>query len=346
MKRAATLAALAAFMTAALAARAQPSVFGLPGSPGSLLSFAPEILCDAEGEPGSVIRAQASAAEGIDSLAAFIADAEGRVVARAAGFPAEGRPPAKSWEALTGVPSTTRPGAYRLLVSVSRLGRQAILLAPLRIRRKAFRSEGIALTRPLSTLLTEPDPRKAEESRKLAEILSGARAEDLFERGAFDYPVEGAVRTSGYGDRREYRYATGGSDASVHNGIDLALPEGSRISACGQGRVVLAAERIVTGLSVVIEHLPGVYSLYFHMSEISVKEGEVVEKGRLLGRVGKTGLATGPHLHWETVVRGVAVDPELFVGAPILERPIRPDGAAPRRGAAGLDNSAVSAPNG
>ncbi len=343
MRRAATAFALLA--AAALAAQAQPSVFGLPGTPGSLLSFAPDVLCDAEAEPGSVIRARATSTEGIDSVTAYIADAQGSVIARAAGFPAEGRSPARSWDALAGVPSTTRPGAYRLLVCVSRLGRQSLALAPIRIRRRVFRSEDIALTRPLSGLLTEPDPRKTEEARKLAGIVSGARAEDLFERGPFAYPVEGAVRTSRYGDRREYLYATGGSDASVHNGIDLALPEGSPVSACGQGRVVLAAERIVTGLSVVIEHLPGVYSLYFHLSRISVTEGEVVEKGALLGLVGKTGLATGPHLHWEVQVRGVAVDPEAFVGAPILDRPIRP-GAAERSGAAGLDNGAISVPNG
>ncbi len=334
--------ALLAFLAAAaLAAQAQPSDFGLTGP---LLSFAPEILCDAEGEPGSVIRAQARSAEGIDSFTAYIADAEGNVVSRAAGFPAEGRPPARSWDALAGVPSTARPGVYRLLVSVSRLGREALLLASVRVRPKGFRSENIALSQPLAALRTEYDQRKVEEARRLVELLSGARAENLFERGAFAYPVEGAVRTAGFGDRREYRYATGGSGAAVHNGIDIALPEGRPVSACGQGKVVLAGERIVTGLSVVIEHLPGVYSLYFHMSGISVKEGDVVEKGGLLGLVGKTGLATGPHLHWEVDVRGVAVDPELFVGTPILERPIRPAGAAPRDDAAVREGPARPAP--
>jgi murein DD-endopeptidase MepM/ murein hydrolase activator NlpD len=312
---------LALLAGAALGLHAQPP--DPAGPAGGLLSFAPEISCDTESEPGSVIRAQAHSPEGIDSLTAYLADTEGNVVSLAAAFPAESGTPASSWDALIGVPSTARRGEYRVLVTVSRLGRESLLLAPLSITRRAFRSENIALSQPLSVLRTEFDQRKVEEARRLAELLASARAENLFERGPFVFPVEGAVRTAGFGDRREYTYATGGSDAAVHNGLDLALPEGRPVSACAQGRVVMAGDRIVTGLSVVIEHLPGVYSLYFHMSDISVREGELVEKGALLGRVGRTGLATGPHLHWEISVRGVAVDPEPFVQGPILGRAFR-----------------------
>ena len=72
----------------------------------------------------------------------------------------------------------------------------------------------------------------------------------------------------------------------------------------------MARSRIVTGDTVVIEHLPGVYSLYYHLDEIFVEEGEEIAVEALIGTVGSTGLATGPHLHWEIRVAGVPVSPE------------------------------------
>jgi murein DD-endopeptidase MepM/ murein hydrolase activator NlpD len=84
--------------------------------------------------------------------------------------------------------------------------------------------------------------------------------------------------------------------------------------------VVLARPRIVTGNSVVIEHLPGVYSLYYHLDTIAVSEGEMVQTASLLGTSGSTGLATGPHLHWEIRVSGENTDPDALVARPILDR--------------------------
>jgi murein DD-endopeptidase MepM/ murein hydrolase activator NlpD len=86
--------------------------------------------------------------------------------------------------------------------------------------------------------------------------------------------------------------------------------------------VVLAKERIITGNSVVIEHLPGVFSLYYHLQDIEVQEGQRLFQGQRIGTVGMTGLATGPHLHWELRVSGVAVDPDFFVGRPVIDRTV------------------------
>ena len=75
----------------------------------------------------------------------------------------------------------------------------------------------------------------------------------------------------------------------------------------------MAENRISTGWSVVIEHLPGVYSLYYHMDSLTVEKGDMVKRGTLIGYSGATGLATGPHLHWEVRVNGNAVNPDFFV---------------------------------
>jgi murein DD-endopeptidase MepM/ murein hydrolase activator NlpD len=86
------------------------------------------------------------------------------------------------------------------------------------------------------------------------------------------------------------------------------------VFAAGAGRVALAENRISTGWSVVIEHLPGLYSLYYHMDSLAVKAGQMVKQGEEIGKSGATGLATGPHLHWEMRLNGSPVNPDMFLG--------------------------------
>jgi hypothetical protein len=235
-----------------------------------------------------------------ESFVTVLLDARGRVVSRGTSFRW-----GAGWLSLLGIPSTARPGSHQLWIPDIRL--------PFSVTARAFASEAIPLTSTLTALRTQPDPRKTAEAVELARLLEGRNPEAFFETGAFAMPLPKPRRTAGYGDRREYRYDNGGSDLSVHNGVDLALPEGTPVAACGRGRVVMAKERVVTGWTVVIEHLPGLFSLYFHMSGIGVREGDLIEKGQVVGTLGKTGLATGPHLHWEVQAGGVAVDPDLLI---------------------------------
>ena len=74
----------------------------------------------------------------------------------------------------------------------------------------------------------------------------------------------------------------------------------------------MAEDRISTGWSVCVEHLPGLYSLYYHMSELKVEVGQMVDTGDLLGLSGATGLATGPHLHWEVRLNMEAISPDFM----------------------------------
>jgi Peptidase family M23 len=241
-----------------------------------------------------------------ESFPTVLLDGGGRVVSRGASFRW-----GVGWLSLIGVPSTARPGAYQMWLPDIRV--------PFQVTARQFASETIPLTSELTALLTQPDPRKTAEAVELARILAAADPGEVHETGAFALPLTKPRRTAGYGDRREYRYDNGSSDLSVHNGVDLALPEGTPVAACGRGRVVMAKERVVTGWTVVIEHLPGLYSLYYHMSGVTVREGELVEQGQRVGSLGATGLATGPHLHWEVQAGGVAVDPDrLTAGLPFV----------------------------
>ena len=123
--------------------------------------------------------------------------------------------------------------------------------------------------------------------------------------GPFIWPVAEIV-VSPFGIRRSYN---GGPVNSFHMGIDLAADEGTPVAAGNSGRVAYVGSGPTHGNSVLIDHGDGVFSGYNHLSVISVQVGQMVNKGDLVGLVGSTGMATGPHLHWEIIVRGLPVDP-------------------------------------
>jgi murein DD-endopeptidase MepM/ murein hydrolase activator NlpD len=218
--------------------------------------------------------------------------------------------------ALLAVPSTARSGGATVQIE-SPSGLLGEL--PLVIGERSFVSETIELNPANTALRTVPDPQKTAESEHLWSILSAA-GKECFALDPFVFPVESTRRTSFFGDRRVFKYSNGASDTSIHAGIDYGVPLGTRVTACAPGKVVLARARIVTGNSIVVEHLPGVYSLYYHLDTIAVSEGEIVKNGSLLGTSGSTGLATGPHLHWEIRVAGENTDPDALVAHPILDR--------------------------
>lgn len=123
-------------------------------------------------------------------------------------------------------------------------------------------------------------------------------------RGPFVAPVA-ARATSNFGTRSVYN----GEPRSPHAGVDFSSPTGTRIVAPGDGRVVLVDDLFFTGKTVVIDHGLGLVSLFAHLSSTAVRVSDVVEGGTLVGQVGATGRATGPHLHWGVRLNGARVDP-------------------------------------
>jgi murein DD-endopeptidase MepM/ murein hydrolase activator NlpD len=104
-----------------------------------------------------------------------------------------------------------------------------------------------------------------------------------------------------------------GKKRSIHWGTDFRAKRGTPIRAVLGGKVVLARELYFTGKTVVIDHGLGLHTLYAHMSRITVKEGQRVKRGQLIGRVGSTGRSTGPHLHFGFYVQGVKADPMIVI---------------------------------
>ena len=291
--------------------------FAPPGE----LPLRPRISVPREVEPGGVVRVFAVSPDPLDGISAQLTDANGRSLSRATRFRLSQGEEGEAWVALIGIPCTAPPGPRTLEVKAFAGSRDCLLRADLPVSARTFAAETIALDKTLSDLRTVPDQRKAQEARDLARLLAVAHDDALFGTEPFAMPISTAWRrTAGYGDRREYRYEAGSSDLSVHGGIDMAAPEKTPVAACARGRVVFAGDRILTGKTVAIEHLPGVFSIYYHMADILAREGDVPAAGQQIGSVGKTGLATGPHLHWEVQILGTAVDPEALVRRTVLDR--------------------------
>jgi murein DD-endopeptidase MepM/ murein hydrolase activator NlpD len=164
---------------------------------------------------------------------------------------------------------------------------------------------------PESTALLDPAIVQEEENTR-AGVFAMFTPQRLWS-GPFIYPVAAEIG-SYYGTRRSYN---GGPVSGYHHGLDLAAGEGAPIAASNGGRVAYAGPSPLRGNSVIIDHGVGVFSGYHHLSAINVQVGQMVTQGEVIGAVGSTGMVTGPHLHWEIIVRGMEVDPLLWVSEPI-----------------------------
>jgi murein DD-endopeptidase MepM/ murein hydrolase activator NlpD len=205
--------------------------------------------------------------------------------------------------ALVGIHALTEVGAHPLKLSATDAeGQHTEVLLSVSVVDGSYGVENIVLPPDRSALL-DPDLLKAERDR-LAQVLGVFGRQQLWV-GPFTVPVEGPI-TSQFGTRRSYN---GGPARSYHEGIDYDAPPGAAVLAANDGQVALAEPLTVRGNAVIVDHGLGVHSGYYHLSEISVQEGQQVKKGDVVGKVGDTGLATGPHLHWEIRVSGINVNP-------------------------------------
>lgn len=153
----------------------------------------------------------------------------------------------------------------------------------------------------------------ARRGPELAQI-NGARAihsESKGWRQSFVWPAKGRI-SGQFGSQRIYN----GDPGSYHSGVDIAAPAGTYFVAPADGVVTLAASSPFTleGNLLMIDHGMGLNSAFLHGSEILVKEGQEVKRGEPIGRIGSTGSATGPHLHWSMKWNAARIDPILLTG--------------------------------
>jgi murein DD-endopeptidase MepM/ murein hydrolase activator NlpD len=159
-----------------------------------------------------------------------------------------------------------------------------------------------------------PPPAIAERiAREQAQVVAARAADDArvdFAQ-AFIWPTTGRI-SGRFGNQRLYN----GTPGSAHSGMDIAVPSGTPVRAPAAGVVTLAQpDFYLTGGTLLLDHGHGVSSNFLHLSRIDVKPGERVVQGQVIARVGATGRATGPHLHWGMNWFDVRIDPLL-----VLER--------------------------
>ncbi len=132
--------------------------------------------------------------------------------------------------------------------------------------------------------------------------------EEMLWRGAFQ-PLPNAARRAGFGDRRTYRYQGRDVDRQLHLGLDMASTSRAAVPAANDGIVAFADDLAIYGRTVIVDHGMGLFTLYAHLSDLSVAKADVVSKGDLVGHSGATGLAGGDHLHFAVIVGGEFADP-------------------------------------
>lgn len=188
-------------------------------------------------------------------------------------------------------------------------GRMGKLFLPLAVQPREFGVQHLKLSKSQERKYSAKD---AEREKKLIGAALDLVTSERRWQESFVMPVEGRVSTE-FGleryvnDRFSYR----------HRGVDIACPEGTPVKAAADGRVALAEEGfILHGTTVILDHGQGVSTLYIHLSEISVAAGERVRQGETIGRVGSTGVATGPHLHFAVYAYHEAVDPFFWTDLP------------------------------
>ena len=208
-----------------------------------------------------------------------------------------------TWFSLAGVAYETKPGTYDLaLEAVMRDGHVLRIVKPVTVRAAKYKTS--RLTVPQKYVTPDPETLKRIEAEK--EIKNAAFAHFIPSpdwAGNFVAPVPMEV-SENYGTSRTFN----GKLASVHRGTDFRAPLGTPVHASNAGEVVLARELYYEGNCIVIDHGLGFMTMYMHLSQFDVKEGDKVEKGRTIALSGGTGRVTGPHLHMSVRWNGEYLD--------------------------------------
>jgi murein DD-endopeptidase MepM/ murein hydrolase activator NlpD len=216
----------------------------------------------------------------------------------------------RTWGALIGLDLDVEPGDHVVRIAGTTSGGvQLTATRSLHVEPKEFPTRTLQVAPRFVTPPPQARPRIEQERMLLSRLFRVAHAEPRW-REAFQLPIAGVV-VSGFGVRSVFN----NEPRAPHGGADFASPEGTPVAAPGAGEVVLVRDLYFTGNTVVIDHGLGLQSLFAHLSRTDVHEGDTVARGQIVGAVGSTGRATGPHLHWTVRLNGARVDPLSLVFA-------------------------------
>jgi len=212
----------------------------------------------------------------------------------------------EAWVALVGIPLSTRPGS-KLRLEVQYADKQRRL--EIAVTRKKYPQQKLSMASEQAELPPEQLARYEQERKHIQEVLrtfSEAGPTSL----AMREPVPGR-RSGSFGMRR----VINGVARNPHSGMDIAAAEGTPVGAVSAGRVIDTGEYLFLGRTVIVDHGQGLITLYSHLSAVNAALGESVPAGATIGKVGATGRATGPHLHFSVYLNTAAVDPAYFLNS-------------------------------
>jgi len=207
----------------------------------------------------------------------------------------------REWIAVVGIPLGAKPGDYAIRVRGE--GRRAFA-----VQGKQYAVQRVTIENRRKVDPTALDMKRIRREHAIIEATLDTWRPAARVPLRFDLPVRGPV-SSPFGLRRIFN----GEPRAPHSGIDIAVPAGTPIRAPAPGRVAAVGGFFFDGNMVMLDHGQGLVTLYGHMEKILVKKGQQVKRGEVIGLVGQTGRATGPHLHWGVSLNNARVDPTLFL---------------------------------
>lgn len=219
---------------------------------------------------------------------------------------------ASKWTAVVGIPLDTKPGTATLKI---RSGGGKVADQDFTISDKTYATQRISIKDKRKVDPTAKDLKRIQrEHRIIHAVLTAWHAQKNVPM-QFVLPATGPV-SSPFGLRRVFN----GEPRNPHSGIDIAAQAGSPIHAAAAGRVVAVGNYFFDGNTVFIDHGQGLVTMYCHMQKIMVKKGQQISRGKVIGLVGQTGRATGPHVHWGVSLNNARVDPKLFLAPEALAK--------------------------
>jgi len=214
----------------------------------------------------------------------------------------------RSYSAALGIDLEAEPGRYGLLLSMTdQKGHVNQAVFGFEVLKREFPVQRLTLPKEMVTLSSKNLARVRRESEIVRGIWQSGVKEKLWLRG-FVVPLEGEV-ISGFGLRR----ILNDKPRSAHTGVDLRARAETPVHASSDGVVAFTGEHFFSGKCVYLDHGMEIFTMYFHLSEIRVSRGQQVDLGQVIGTVGNTGRATGPHLHWGVRIGASRVDPFSLV---------------------------------
>jgi hypothetical protein len=212
--------------------------------------------------------------------------------------------------ALLGIDMQDDPGTHELAVEVRHGERVRRLSYHVLVAKEKFHVEHLKLPKDKVDLDEASLARWKAEQEQVRQALATDSQAKLWQAGFLE-PVRGR-RTGIFGSVR----IMNGQARNPHNGEDISAPLGADVIATNDGVVRLTVDHFFSGKGIFLDHGLGCYSMYFHLSEVLVNDGEPVKAGQIIGKVGATGRATGPHLHWGVKLNGARVNPYALLDLP------------------------------